>query len=338
MKSINEMGILAIVSRMKRLGDLIQSDLKKTHEHYDIEFDNRWAAIIYILSENGKNSVMEISEIAGIAHPNTIQLLKELEKEGWVISKISSKDKRIREMHLSPKAINALPILNQYWSDIKRALNTMVDEGQTDFWSGLLEFEASLLEKPFGERVLEIKEQATHQGISATHPGKWFERKFDFKNLNATPHTVLERIKATPIKIQHRLKNVSESALIKKEGAWSIKENIGHLTDLEPIWTGRIKDILDKKEYLREIDLSNKKTEEANHNSQKLQDLITNFSSERKRLVEIAENNFSDFLKLQSIHPRLGIKMRMIDLLYFVAEHDDHHLATINYLLTKNDD
>lgn len=330
------MGILAIVSRMKRLCDLIQNDLKKTHEHYGIDSDPRSAAIIYILAENGKNSVMEISEIAGIAHPNTILLLKELEKKGWVVSKTSSKDKRIREMHLSPMAIKALPALKSYWSDIRSALNTMMDEGQTDFWSGLLEFEASLAKKPLGERVLEIKEQTNSREKNVTHPGKWFERKFDFTKLNATPHTVLERIKTTPIKIEHRLKNISESALTSQNEAWSVKENIGHLTDLEPVWINRIKDLVNGEEYLREIDLSNKKTREADHNAQSLQDLISNFSAERNRLIELAEHHFADFLKFESIHPRLGVKMRIIDLLYFVAEHDDHHMATINYLLTKS--
>jgi hypothetical protein len=30
-----------------------------------------------------------------------------------------------------------------------------------------------------------------------------------------------------------------------------------------------------------------------------------------------------------SLHPRLKTPMRVIDLAYFVAEHDDHHLARV---------
>jgi hypothetical protein len=30
-----------------------------------------------------------------------------------------------------------------------------------------------------------------------------------------------------------------------------------------------------------------------------------------------------------SLHPRLKTPMRLVDHLYFVAEHDDHHLAHI---------
>jgi hypothetical protein len=30
-----------------------------------------------------------------------------------------------------------------------------------------------------------------------------------------------------------------------------------------------------------------------------------------------------------AVHPRLKISMRLVDLCYFVAVHDDHHLAVI---------
>jgi hypothetical protein len=32
------------------------------------------------------------------------------------------------------------------------------------------------------------------------------------------------------------------------------------------------------------------------------------------------------------VHPRLGTPMRLVDMMFFVAEHDDHHLATITEL------
>jgi uncharacterized damage-inducible protein DinB len=36
-----------------------------------------------------------------------------------------------------------------------------------------------------------------------------------------------------------------------------------------------------------------------------------------------------------SVHPRLNQPMRLIDSLYFVAEHDDHHIAAMSNLLRK---
>jgi hypothetical protein len=37
-------------------------------------------------------------------------------------------------------------------------------------------------------------------------------------------------------------------------------------------------------------------------------------------------------LDKSSLHPRLMKPMKIIDLAFFVAEHDDHHLAQITFL------
>jgi len=39
-----------------------------------------------------------------------------------------------------------------------------------------------------------------------------------------------------------------------------------------------------------------------------------------------------------SVHPRLQQPMRLVDSLYFVAEHDDHHIAKISGLLRRRND
>jgi hypothetical protein len=41
-----------------------------------------------------------------------------------------------------------------------------------------------------------------------------------------------------------------------------------------------------------------------------------------------------DELERCVVHPRLGTPMRLVDLAYFIAEHDDHHLARLRELTT----
>jgi hypothetical protein len=36
-----------------------------------------------------------------------------------------------------------------------------------------------------------------------------------------------------------------------------------------------------------------------------------------------------------ALHPRLGTPMRLLDHVLFIAEHDDHHLARISWLLRR---
>jgi hypothetical protein len=47
------------------------------------------------------------------------------------------------------------------------------------------------------------------------------------------------------------------------------------------------------------------------------------------------ENIGEEIIFKSALHPRLKTPMRTMDLFLFVAEHDDHHLATISSIETR---
>ncbi len=164
---------------------------------------------------------------------------------------------------------------------------------------------------------------------------KWFERRFDFSFKQNIFPAIIERLNGTSILLNSKIEQIpSELLEIKPDEKWSIKENIGHLIDLEPIWQGRLDDILENKKYLRSADLENKKTDFAQHNKIDINDLLSQFRELRNltlnKLVELTEE---DVYKT-ALHPRLEKPMRTMDLFLFVAEHDDHHLARITEIKT----
>ena len=112
----------------------------------------------------------------------------------------------------------------------------------------------------------------------------------------------------------------------------SIQENVGHLLILEPLWFGRVNDILDGKERLRETDLSNQSSFDANFNEMDIDTLITMFDEARIKLIDQLIALPSTVVDQTAHHPRLEIPMRIVDVAYFVAEHDDYHLARISEL------
>ena len=163
----------------------------------------------------------------------------------------------------------------------------------------------------------------------------WFDRKFDFGvNQNIMP-SIIERLEGTPIRLKEKLR-ITDSSLykIKPNGKWSILEHVGHLADLEPLWQGRLDDILSGQKELRPTDLDNKKTTEANHNATPLSELLDRLEALRKMTIaKLRELDDADVFK-SALHPRLKTPMRTIDLFTFVAEHDDHHLAKITEIIT----
>ena len=163
---------------------------------------------------------------------------------------------------------------------------------------------------------------------------RWFDRKFYFDFEQNIFPSILERMSGTELRIKDKIFDLPTEYLeLKPEGKWSVKEHIGHLTDLEPLWQGRLQDILNGEEYLRPADLENKKTDLADHNQKDPLELLADFSSERKSiLLALGSLQEADLYK-SALHPRLKKPMRIMDLFLFVAEHDDHHLVKMNEVL-----
>lgn len=165
---------------------------------------------------------------------------------------------------------------------------------------------------------------------------RWFDRKFDFGFTQNIFPSVIERLRGTPVRLEEKLKNIPNSlANTKINGAWSIKENVGHLIDLEPLWMGRLEDILNGEIDLRPADLTNTKTNEANHNDRSVTDLLHEFRSLRALTVKKIELLSVEQIYMTALHPRLKTPMRTMDHFLFVAEHDDHHLVKIEELIKQ---
>ena len=163
----------------------------------------------------------------------------------------------------------------------------------------------------------------------------WIERKFEFNFPVGIFPVIIERLKGTSPRIAAIIKNKHEHELTEKTaGSWSVKEQIGHLYDLEELWYGRIEDFLVGKETLRAADMTNAKTADANHNGKKIDELMIQFAESRNKLISKVENIKEATASITAIHPRLQKPMRLVDSLFFVAEHDDHHLAKIRELLS----
>jgi len=166
----------------------------------------------------------------------------------------------------------------------------------------------------------------------------WFERKFDFTFPIELHPNLCARLRGTPARLEEVLRGAARDSLVKKtQEKWSAQEHAGHLLDLEPLWSARVDDYVAGGTELTTADLQNRKTHEANHNARPLDDILKAFRDARRRLLNRVETMDSELFARTMLHPRLKQPMRLVDHLYFVAEHDDHHLAFIWGLLNPED-
>ena len=166
---------------------------------------------------------------------------------------------------------------------------------------------------------------------------EWFERKFDFESIPLWMYpNIIERLRGTPARCADIVRGLDHDVLTRRDGdAWSIQENVGHLLDLEQLAIDRLDDFERGSKDLTPADLENKKTHQAAHNDADLDGIVGEFRGVRAGIVQRFEALPDDRVGEPAFHPRLKTPMRPIDLAFFFAEHDDHHLATIASLKRK---
>ncbi len=158
----------------------------------------------------------------------------------------------------------------------------------------------------------------------------WFERKFEFLFPVELHSNMCARLRGTPARLEELLGGRSREILIRKaQGKWSAQEHAGHLLDLEALWLARVEDYVAGSEQLTVADLRNRKTDEADYNARPLEQILREFRAARGRLLKRVDELDASLFAQAIPHPRLKTSMRLVDHLYFVAEHDDHHLARI---------
>lgn len=163
---------------------------------------------------------------------------------------------------------------------------------------------------------------------------EWFNRKFPAIEDNGILPSIIERLSGTPARVDEIISGLDPALLIlKRDEKWTIQEQIGHLYDLEPLWFGRLEDLINRLPELTVADLTNQKTHTANHNAAEIKTLQQGFRELRQRFVNKLLSLNDEQLTHSSLHPRLKTPMRIIDLAYFVAEHDDHHLACVREIV-----
>jgi uncharacterized damage-inducible protein DinB len=163
-----------------------------------------------------------------------------------------------------------------------------------------------------------------------TNVPAWFDRKFAFTFPVEQYPNLCVRLRGTPARLEEIVSGVPREVMVRRPGdKWSAQEHAGHLLDLEPLWAARADDFLRDTDTLTAADLRNRKTDEANHNACDVKAIVAEFRTARSRLLDRVGTLPAEAFTRTMLHPRLKEPMRLVDHLYFAAEHDDHHLAVI---------
>lgn len=159
----------------------------------------------------------------------------------------------------------------------------------------------------------------------------WFDREFSFGKPAELLPFFLERLSGTPIRIVHKVKGLEEDQLgARLEGKWSVKEHVGHLVEVDQIANRRIDEMLAGQEVM-----SPAVFEPRDYTSWPILHVIEFFADGRQKNIGKYESIAKEKLLCRSLHPRLKLNMTPIDLAWYDAEHDDHHLLKMSEIIGK---
>ena len=162
---------------------------------------------------------------------------------------------------------------------------------------------------------------------------KWTDRRFNFDFPAGIYPEMIERVRGTPARLEELFAGLPPETLTAQvDGRWSMQENAGHLFDLESLVSQRIDEYLAGNTALHAADMSNRKTYDASHNDVSLDTILKAFRAARLEIVSRLESFDAEIFARSALHPRLNVPMRLVDMLFFQAEHDDYHLARISEL------
>ena len=162
---------------------------------------------------------------------------------------------------------------------------------------------------------------------------EWIKRQFTFGLPLGMYGNVVERVRGTPARLEDLTRGLSREVLTRRDGdKWSIQEQAGHLLDIGELEMTRLDEFEAGRATLSAADMTNQLTHEANHNSNSIENILSAFRKARMAFVARLDSYDEAFVSRTAMHPRLKTPIRVIDLAFFIAEHDDHHLARISEL------
>ena len=163
---------------------------------------------------------------------------------------------------------------------------------------------------------------------------RWIERQFNFDFPTDLYPAFMERVRGAPARLDEYFRAAPAEILQRRdEGRWSIQENAAHLYDLDALTLERIEQYVAGAPVLHPADITNKQTHEANYNEVPAATISRLFRERRVEVVDKLENLEPEMFARSAIHPRLNTPMRLVDFVFFEAEHDDYHFTRINELL-----
>ena len=148
-----ELGHLALASRLKRLGELLQSQVSEVYAEQAVSFRARWFPVLIALSRTGPLSIVQLAATLGLTHTAIAQIAQEMEGQGLIGSQQDPRDGRRRLLVLTAEGEATIARLQPFWEEVRAATAELVAESGHDLLAAISAVEERLSIRSMDERL-----------------------------------------------------------------------------------------------------------------------------------------------------------------------------------------
>jgi DNA-binding MarR family transcriptional regulator len=152
MNLIDDLGVLALPSRLARLSETLKKDAAVIYKELYGNVKYKLYPVLFVLYKKQPVSVVELATELSYAHPSIIQLIKELENEKLVRSTLDKTDGRKRLLSLTAKGQELAKRISRFSSDFEKVLNELL-KNEHHLLHALEAVEQKLNQESFAKRV-----------------------------------------------------------------------------------------------------------------------------------------------------------------------------------------
>jgi DNA-binding MarR family transcriptional regulator len=155
---VKALGYLTLGTRLKRLGERLQSQTEVLLESRGIGLPASHFPVLAALDRLGPLSVGELTEAVGVSQPGVTRLLDKLEVEGLVRSGQSAGDRRVRTIALTRRGQQLIARSKRIaWPMIKGAVANACAGPAQPLLAQLAALEEALAEAPLNIRAERLR-------------------------------------------------------------------------------------------------------------------------------------------------------------------------------------
>jgi len=138
------------------------------------------------------------------------------------------------------------------------------------------------------------------------------------------------RLKTQHLAVDEIVKHIDEQRLNHQPepGKWSIRDNIAHLVSYQPVFIGRVHQMLKGDTPTFNAYRADDEADFIEARGLSLNDMLSKLNGNRRQILELITNLPDDQLSLKGTHPKYGTLM-ITEWTEFFLLHEAHHLFTM---------